>query len=188
MSIDSLPSRRGGDRYSSANEGQMFLVVRKGCMGLRQFGPAWGALLSAGRHCEDVEARLVPPTGVEPAHMASEANALSAELRGQCFANIGSWCPVLPGRSRLAQEECRIIWKRPQFAPLTTALPKCRRVCRDRLHRRRGRRGLAPQNVLQWFKVGSPLDINNSNNRSVGRRGAAGDQHRPGVDLLERSD
>jgi hypothetical protein len=42
--------------------------------------------------------------------------------------------------------------------------------------------------VLQWFKVGSPLDINNSNNRSVGRRGAAGDQHRPGVDLLERSD
>ncbi len=25
----------------------------------------------------------VPPTGVEPAHMASEANALSAELRGQ---------------------------------------------------------------------------------------------------------
>jgi hypothetical protein len=25
---------------------------------------------------------VVPPTGVEPAHMASEANALSAELRG----------------------------------------------------------------------------------------------------------
>ena len=25
----------------------------------------------------------VPPTGVEPAHMASEANALSAELRGR---------------------------------------------------------------------------------------------------------
>jgi hypothetical protein len=127
MSIDSLPSRRGGDRYSSANEGQMFLVVRKGCMGLRQFGPAWGALLSAGRHCEDVEARLVPPTGVEPAHMASEANALSAELRGQCFANIGSWCPVLPGRSRLAQEECRIIWKRPQFAqqPLFLSVGEC---------------------------------------------------------------
>jgi hypothetical protein len=96
-------------------------------MGLRQFGPAWGALLSAGRHCEDVEARLVPPTGVEPAHMASEANALSAELRGQCFANIGSWCPVLPGRSRLAQEECRIIWKRPQFAqqPLFLSVGEC---------------------------------------------------------------
>ena len=26
---------------------------------------------------------LVPPAGIEPAHMASEANALSAELRGQ---------------------------------------------------------------------------------------------------------
>jgi hypothetical protein len=36
--------------------------------------------------------------------------------------------PVLPGPSRLAQEERRICWKIPQFAPLTTTLPKCRRV------------------------------------------------------------
>jgi hypothetical protein len=32
---------------------------------------------------ESAEDWSVPPAGIEPAHMASEANALSAELRGQ---------------------------------------------------------------------------------------------------------
>jgi hypothetical protein len=44
---------------------------------------------------------LVPPTGVEPAHMASEANALSAELRGRSRQPTGRpsnahQCPATP--------------------------------------------------------------------------------------------
>jgi hypothetical protein len=35
---------------------------------------------------------LVPPAGIEPAHMASEANALSAELRGRWLKPTGPVC------------------------------------------------------------------------------------------------
>ena len=40
------------------------------------------AHIVAQLHLVALEKNKVPPTGVEPAHMASEANALSTELRG----------------------------------------------------------------------------------------------------------
>ena len=39
----------------------------------------------------------VPPAGIEPAHMASEANALSAELRGRRINPTGPF-QFFPGR------------------------------------------------------------------------------------------
>ena len=43
---------------------------------------------------DPMDLTLVPPAGFEPAHMASEANALSPELRERLLAHRN---PVVPG-------------------------------------------------------------------------------------------